>query len=67
MIIRWRNIYSGEIGYVKSVDYLRRHFNNTFNVSEAKHYKEDTALKTIDKLIEYGEGVNNVFDTLDEV
>lgn len=60
-VIRWKNIYSGEIGYVKSVNYAKRHFNNTFSVFEAKEYTEESAQKIINKLIEYGEGVNNVF------
>ena len=63
MKIRWINKYSNESGYVKSVDYRNRHFTNTFNEIEAKKYvSAESAQKTIDKLIEYGEGDDNIFE-----
>lgn len=63
MIIKWTNRYSGETGYIKDIDYKNRHFNNTFEYEEAKKYNsKDIIKKTIDKLIEYGEGINNNFE-----
>ncbi|MBQ8218209.1 MAG: hypothetical protein IJZ79_02795 [Bacilli bacterium] len=62
MKIKWINKYSNESGFVKHVDYKKHHFVNTFNESEAKKYaSEESAKKTIAKLIEYGEGENNNF------
>ncbi len=63
MVIKWINKYSNEIGYVKSVDYRNKHFNNTFNMNEAKKFNTtESAQKAIDKLMEYGEGENNYFE-----
>lgn len=63
MKIRWTNKYSNESGFVRAVDYRNRHFTSTFNESESKKYvSAESAQKTIDKLIEYGEGENNVFE-----
>lgn len=65
MKIRWTNQFSHEQGYVKSVDYKMKHFNSTENEKEAKQFTSiENAQKTIDKLIEYGEGELNVFEIL---
>ena len=65
MIIKWTNRYSGEVGYVKSIDYRNKHFNNTFDIAEAKDFsKESTVKKAIDKLVEYGENENNTFEVI---
>lgn len=63
MKIRWINKYSNETGYVKSIDYKNKHFNNTFNENEAKNFSSETNVnKAIAKLNEYGEGDNNYFE-----
>ena len=63
MKIKWINKYSNEIGFVKSIDYKKKHFNNTFNENEAKKFVSvESAEKAIAKLIEYGEGENNNFE-----
>ena len=65
MKIKWTNTYSHESGFVKSVDYRNKHFVNTFNEGEAKKFVSvESAQKTINKLIEYGEGELNVFEIL---
>lgn len=63
MKIKWINKFSGEVGFVKFVDYKNKHFVNTFDPVEAKAYATvESAQKTIAKLIEYGEGENNNFE-----
>ena len=65
MIIRWTNTYSREIGFVKSIDYKNRHFNNTFNENEAKKFVSiASAEKAINKLHEYGEDELNIFEII---
>lgn len=62
MIIKWKNRFSQEEGYVKSVVASKKHFVNTFDRSEAKNYKDTSVAKSIiTKLISYGEGDNNDF------
>lgn len=38
MVIKWINRFSGEVGYVKSISVKEGHFNNTFDVSEARKF-----------------------------
>ena len=58
--ICWKNKFSGEQGYVKSVSNKEKHFVNTYEVTEAKSYKTiDSAKKIIEKLISYGEAELN--------
>ena len=64
MKIKWTNKFSNESGYVKYIDYPKRHFVNTFNKDEARSFK--SAQSQIDKLIEYGEAVNNDFIVVDD-
>lgn len=66
MKIAWTNRYSKESGFVKSIDYKNKHFNNTYFVEEAKNFPtRDSVNKAIDKLIEYGEGNDNDFNVID--
>ena len=66
MVIKWINKYSKETGFVMNVDYLNKHFNNTFDFNKAKKFKSrEIAEKTIEKLIEYGEGKNNDFEIVE--
>jgi hypothetical protein len=63
MAIKWINKFSGEQGYVKSINTKEKHFINTWEQSEAKVYKtEASAQKAISRLIEFGEGDNNTFE-----
>ncbi len=63
MKIKWTNRYSGESGYVATVDDAGRHFINAADVKDACNYRmTKTAEKVIDKLYEYGEGDNNDFE-----
>lgn len=62
MKIQWTNKYSNEQGYVKSISKAKKCFMNTFDVEQAREFKtEAAAQKTIDALIEMGEGLNNNF------
>ena len=65
MIVKWTNLTSNESGYVRSVDYKRRYFINTYDITQAKNYKPGMAEKIIEKLIEYGEGDRNRFELID--
>ena len=66
MVIKWINRFSREIGYVKTIDYKNKHFNNTFNYEDAKKFNTtESANKAIEKLNEYGEGINNEFEIVE--
>lgn len=67
MVIKWTNKHSQESGFVKSIDYKNKHFNNTFDLSEAKKFaKYESIEKAIAKLTEYGEAINNNFEVIDD-
>ena len=60
--IKWINKYSREEGFVKSIKKTEGHFENTYDLSEARQYKsEKSAKKAIDMLNSIGEGENNEF------
>lgn len=48
MIIKWTNKYSGEQGYVKSLNRQDGYFENTFDENEAESYSE----KNVNEIIE---------------
>lgn len=63
--IKWTNKYSNETGFVMSVDNKNKHFVNTFNEDEAKVFANSGAANTtINRLIQFGEGDNNIFETI---
>ena len=63
MKIKWRNRYSGEEGYVKSISTKGGHFVNTYEIREACEYKTEAAYKKAIKMLEkYGETKNNEFE-----
>lgn len=67
MLIKWTNRYSQESGFVKSVDYKGKHFNNTWFEEDAQKFKtEDSANKIINRLISFGEGDYNDFEIVDK-
>ena len=63
--LKWRNKFSGEEGFVKSVSKAKGYFTNTWDANEAKEYK---GTKTLEKdlliLTEVGETENNEFFTV---
>lgn len=62
MVIKWINRFSGEVGYVKSISVNEGHFNNTFDVSEARKFANLGTLKAaVNSLIKMGEAENNEF------
>ena len=62
--LKWRNRYSGETGYVKSVSLAKGYFINTFDKSEAKQYISDKMISNdLDILLKIGEMDNNDFLT----
>lgn len=66
--IKWTNKYSGETGFVKSVSNKEKHFNNTFDLGEARSYKsEKKACEIIKSLIDMGEGLNNNFEIINSL
>jgi hypothetical protein len=65
-IIKWTNIYSGEIGYVQMIRHTKGHFVNTSDKAMARKYRSHAdAQKAIETLISIGEGQSNVFTILD--
>ncbi len=61
-ILGWRNRYSGEEGFVKSVSLKKGYFENTFNKSNAKSYvNEGLVRKDLNILNTIGETQNNDF------
>ena len=64
-VIKWRNRYSGEEGFVESISLKNQHFVNTYDITKAHKYTQKNtitnALKTLDKI---GETINNEFYTV---
>lgn len=64
-VIMWRNKFSGETGYVKSIKPKAGHFVNTYEQSEAKKYKDENSVnRALDVLVAIGEGNNNYFEVI---
>lgn len=62
VVLKWRNKYSNDEGFVKNVLSSKGHFVNTFDINEAKVYKGDKALnKDLQTLESIGETENNDF------
>ena len=67
MIIKWRNVLSGEEGYVAKISAKERCFHNTFNKADAAVYKTKASAKRIlNMLEEFGQGmaINNEFSII---
>ena len=61
-ILCWKNRFSGEQGYVKSVSRKKGYFENTFDAKEAKSYMaQSVADKDLEFMEEIGETANNEF------
>ena len=66
VVIKWTNNFSGETGFVESVNTKEQHFVNTYDIQNAKQYKAEANAKgMISKLISYGEGDNNTFEIVE--
>lgn len=64
-VLKWKNKYSGEEGYVKTMAHSKGHFVNTYEQSEAKIYTSDKVVaKDLEALKEMGETENNDFYTV---
>lgn len=64
-IIRWRNRYSGEMGFVKSISIKEGHFNNTFDIKDAQKYKTQNSVScALTNLAKMGETMNNDFEVM---
>lgn len=67
-VLAWRNKFSGEEGYVKSVSKAKGYFINTFDSKDAKGYRSENMINTdLNILANIGELVNNDFYTTDVV
>lgn len=67
-ILKWKNKFSNEVGYVESVSSKDKCFFNTFDQSSAKKYSSRTvASRMISSLKSYGEAVNNDFEIVEVV
>lgn len=65
MIIKWTNKYSGETGFVRSVNKKERHFDNTFDIAEARKYASVSSANSVIKLlVSFGEADNNDFEVI---
>lgn len=64
VVLKWRNKFSGEEGYVASVSKAKGYFINTFDKAEAKKYANETSVqKDLATLEAIGESENNDFFT----
>jgi len=66
-IIKWRNTYSNEEGYVERTSTKDRCFYNTTEIENAKAYSSEAiAKKTIRQLEGFGQGsaINNEFTVI---
>lgn len=53
MKIKWTNKWSGDTGFVKSINSKKKEFENTFNESEAKVFNKSAITRTIKQLDAY--------------
>ena len=61
-VIKWRNRYSGEEGFVEKISVKEKHFVNTYDPNKAHLYTRKSSLTSALKTLEdIGETVNNVF------
>jgi hypothetical protein len=65
VILKWRNRYSGETGYIASVSTKNRCFVNTNDEDKAKRYSDKAVASVLGKLEAYGETANNEFEIIE--
>lgn len=64
-ILKWKNKYSNETGYVESISAKERCFINTFSEADAKRYSSmAVANRMLTSLRSYGECDNNDFEVV---
>ena len=67
-VLKWRNKFSGEEGYVMKVSKANGCFINTFNPAEAKGYRSPAEVeKDLQVLAAIGEMYNNDFFIADRL
>lgn len=59
--IKWVNKFSREEGFVKSLSKTKGHFENTFDVNEARLFSDKEVQNAFATLEAIGETVNNEF------
>jgi hypothetical protein len=61
-VLKWRNKFSGEEGFVCTVSQSKGYFTNTFEAVKAKSYRSMKEVqKDLDLLLSFGEFDNNYF------
>ncbi len=66
VVIKWRNRWSGEEGYVQSISTKKGHFVNTYNIKDAHRYERKcTISNALNALQAMGETKNNDFFTVE--
>ena len=66
VVIKWRNRWSGEEGYVESVSVKNGHFVNTFDIKKAHKYSRKSSVSNaMNALQAMGETENNDFFTVE--
>lgn len=53
MKIKWTNKWSGDTGFVKSINSKKKEFENTFDESEAKVFSKNVVSRTLKQLDSY--------------
>ena len=62
VVLKWRNKYSGDEGFVKKVNKNEQHFVSTYDINEAKIYNGSKSLLLDQEILEtHGETYNNEF------
>lgn len=65
-VIKWTNKYSNEQGYVLSIKKADGHFENTYDISEAKVFsRQCDVARAMNTLEAIGECENNDFEVID--
>lgn len=52
-VIQWTNKWSGEQGFVKSLNRKENYFENTFDKNEAKQFSESAITQTVNLLTKF--------------
>lgn len=55
MKIKWTNKWSGEVGFVKSINTKESYFENTFDESEAKVFAKNAITKALKQLAAFAD------------
>ena len=66
VVIKWRNRWSGEEGFVKGISIKNGHFINTYDITEAHVYVKKSSISTaLTTLKNIGETEHNDFFTIE--